>query len=54
MNNRRKLWSIFGPVIVACLLVLGFFALPWSSSHSQATLQKAADSLSPRVLKQLD
>lgn len=51
MNNRRKLWSIFGPVIVACLLVLGFFALPWSSSHSQATLQKAADSLSPRVFK---
>ena len=49
MNNRRKLWLIFGPVIVACLLVLGFFALPWSSSHSQATLQKAADSLSPRV-----
>lgn len=50
-NNRRKLWSIFGPVILACVLVIGLFALPWGKTDSPATLQKAADSLDVTVFK---
>lgn len=51
MTNRKKLWSIFGPVIIAVLLVLIFFALPWNPHHSRSTEQRAAVSLSPTVFK---
>ena len=51
MTKKHQLWSIFGPVIVAGILALLVFALPWKSEHSQATLQKAAVSLSPNVFK---
>lgn len=32
MHNGKKLWSIFGPLIVACLLVVLLFSLPISKS----------------------
>lgn len=51
MTNKKKLWSIFGPVIVAAILVLVFFCLPWSGHHSAKTEQRAAVSLSPTVFK---
>ena len=51
MTNKKKLWSIFGPVIVAALLAFIFFCLPWSGHHSAATEQRAAVSLSPTVFK---
>ncbi|WP_251546053.1 D-alanyl-lipoteichoic acid biosynthesis protein DltD [Limosilactobacillus caecicola] len=51
MTNKKKLWSIFGPVIVALVLVFIFFCLPWSGHHSAKTEQKAAVSLSPTVFK---
>lgn len=51
MINKKKLWSIFGPVIVAAILVLIFFCLPWSGHHSAKTEQRAAVSLSPTVFK---
>ena len=51
MTDKRKLWGIFGPVIIAGLLALGVFAIPWHSNHSKATLQRAAVSLSPAVFK---
>lgn len=51
MHNGKKLWSIFGPLIVACLLVVLLFSLPISKKHSAAIEHKAAVSLSPVVFK---
>lgn len=51
MTNRKKLWSIFGPVIIAAILAFLFFCFPWSGNHSAKTEQKAAVSLSPTVFK---
>ena len=51
MTNKQKLWSIFGPVLIAAGLALVVFAIPWKSNNSPATLQKAAVSLSPNVFK---
>lgn len=51
MSNRKKLWHIFGPLIVAVLLTVGMFLIPWQVHFQPATLQRAADSLSPTVFK---
>lgn len=51
MHNGKKLWSIFGPLIVACLLIILLFSLPISKQHSAAIERKAAVSLSPVVFK---
>lgn len=51
MSNRKKLWTIFGPLIVAVMLVVGVFLVPWKVHYQPATLQRAADSLSPTVFK---
>lgn len=51
MTNKKKLWSIFGPVIVAAILAFVFFCLPWSGHHSAQIEQRAAVSLSPTVFK---
>lgn len=51
MTNRQRLWRIFGPVIVACLLVVIVMAIPWNGHHSQKTLRRAAVSISPTVFK---
>lgn len=51
MTNRKRLWTIFGPVILAGLLVIGFICLPWSGHHSDLAKREAAVSLSPLVMK---
>lgn len=51
MHNGRKLWSIFGPVILAFVLVLVLFSLPIENKHSLKTEKQAAVSLSPIVFK---
>ena len=51
MHSRRKLWSIFGPVILAFALVLILFSLPIKNKHSLQTEKQAAVSLSPIVFK---
>ena len=51
MSNRKKLWSIFGPLIVAILMVMVVFLLPWKFNNTPAIEQKAADSLSATVFK---
>lgn len=40
-----------GPVIIAALLAIVFFTIPWPSHHSSTVEQKAAVSLSPTVFK---
>lgn len=49
--TKRKLWRIFGPVIIAVLLIVGLFSLPIGNHHSLLTEKKAAVSLSPLVMK---
>ena len=51
MHNRRKLWSIFGPVILAFVLIVVLFSLPIKNKHSTAMEKQAAVSLSPVVFK---
>ena len=51
MHNRRKLWSIFGPVILAFVLVVVLSSLPIKNKHSTAIEKQAAVSLSPVVFK---
>lgn len=51
MHNGKRLWSIFGPVILAFLLVGILFSLPIKGHHSTATEKQAAVSLSPVVFK---
>lgn len=51
MHKGNKLWSIFGPLIVACLLVVLLFSLPISKKHSAKIEHQAAVSLSPVVFK---
>lgn len=51
MTNRQRLWRIFGPVIVACVLVALVLVIPWHEHHSNKTIQRAAVSISPTVFK---
>lgn len=51
MHNSKRLWSIFGPVILAFVLILILFSLPISGNHSTTTEKRAAVSLSPVVFK---
>lgn len=51
MHNGKRLWSIFGPVILAFLLVVILFSLPIKKQHSLTTEKQAAVSLSPIVFK---
>ena len=50
----KQLWLVLGPLFVAALLCLLVFAYPWSGKRSQATLQRAAVSLSNVVFKNRD
>ena len=50
----KQLWLVIGPLFVAALLCLLVFAYPWSGKRSQATLQRAAVSLSNVVFKNRD
>lgn len=51
MTNRKRLWYIFGPVILAFVLILILFTMPLGSHYSAKTEQRAASSLSPVVFK---
>lgn len=51
MHNSKRLWSIFGPVILAFVLVLLLFSLPIKKNHSLQTEKQAAVSLSPVIFK---
>lgn len=51
MTNRKRLWYIFGPVILALVLILILFTVPLNPHYSSATEKKAASSLSTTVLK---
>ncbi|KRM71555.1 D-alanyl-lipoteichoic acid biosynthesis protein DltD [Lacticaseibacillus brantae] len=49
---KKTLWRVLGPLAVAVVLVLGVLLLPFTlGTPSQATLTKAASSLSDNVLK---
>lgn len=48
---KRRLLQLFGPVLLACVLVGGMFLMPLPQGQaSQQTVKKAAVSLSPNVL----
>lgn len=48
---KKRLWLIFGPVILACALVLGVLLVPMPQGHvSQKTLREASVSMAPNIL----
>ena len=49
--NRPTVWGVFGPVVVAFCLLGSLFALPLHPKYSERTIQRAAVSLSPNLLK---
>ena len=52
MNNKRKLWQIFGPVICAFVLLGILFLVPWHfSGKSDSALFKASVSRSNNIFK---
>ena len=52
MNNKRKLWQIFGPVFCAFVLLGIIFLVPWHfTNNSNSSLFKAAVSRSNNVFK---
>ncbi|MFD1671729.1 D-alanyl-lipoteichoic acid biosynthesis protein DltD [Agrilactobacillus yilanensis] len=52
MKRRRRLWQIFGPLIVAAVAITMIMVLPISFKQANSkTVEKAATSLSANVLK---
>lgn len=51
MHNGKRLWSIFGPVILAFVLILVLFSLPIKKNYPLQTEKQAAVSLSPVIFK---
>ena len=52
MNNKRKLWQIFGPVICAFVLLGMLFLIPWHfTNSSDSFLFKASVSRSNNIFK---
>ncbi|MDF7637468.1 D-alanyl-lipoteichoic acid biosynthesis protein DltD [Leuconostocaceae bacterium ESL0958] len=52
MSNKKKLWQIFGPVLVALGLVGLVFFLPFKAAHySQQDLREASVSFSRNIIK---
>lgn len=52
MSNKKKLWQIFGPVLVAFALLALIFLLPFSLTHySQKSLQESSVSFSTQLVK---
>lgn len=48
---KKRLWLIFGPVILACVLVLGVLLVPLPQGHlNQKTLREASVSMAPNIL----
>lgn len=51
MNNKKKLWSAFGPVLFAFIAVYAVLHFDWTSKFSNNTIYKAAISQSATVFK---
>ncbi|MFT8393474.1 MAG: D-alanyl-lipoteichoic acid biosynthesis protein DltD [Liquorilactobacillus ghanensis] len=51
MKKNYRLWSIFGPIIIAVLLLIGLFMLPLNFKVSSKTLKEAAVSLDTATFK---
>ncbi|MBS9337012.1 D-alanyl-lipoteichoic acid biosynthesis protein DltD [Fructobacillus parabroussonetiae] len=52
MSNKKKLWRIFGPVLVAFGLLALVFLLPFSlTNYSQKSLQESSVSFSNQLVK---
>lgn len=51
MNNKRRLWHIFGPVLCAVILLLVIFLLPWERTFSKGSIYQAANSQTTTVFK---
>lgn len=48
---KKRLWQIFGPIVLAGALVLGILLTPWHFGDlNSATMQKAAVSMAPNIL----
>ncbi|MHC3377641.1 D-alanyl-lipoteichoic acid biosynthesis protein DltD [Ligilactobacillus equi] len=49
---KKRLWNIFGPVILAGLILIGLLFIPFNTGQSsQSTLDKAAVSLNKNIFK---
>ncbi|WP_251716383.1 D-alanyl-lipoteichoic acid biosynthesis protein DltD [Lactobacillus agrestimuris] len=51
MNNKRRLWQIFGPVLCAFILLVAVFLFPWERTFSKDTIYEAANSQTNTVFK---
>ncbi|RVU71435.1 MULTISPECIES: D-alanyl-lipoteichoic acid biosynthesis protein DltD [Lactobacillus] len=51
MNNKRRLWQIFGPVICAVILLIVVFLIPWERTFSNKAIYEAANSQNTTVFK---
>lgn len=49
---KKKLWQTFGPLLVACCLLVILYLIPWKLMvHDKKTIQSAAISLDANVLR---
>ena len=51
MNNKRRLWHIFGPVLCAFVLLLVIFLMPWERTFSRDAIYQAANSQTNTIFK---
>lgn len=51
MKKNYRLWPIFGPIIIAVLMLIGLFLLPLNFKVSSQTLKEAAVSLDTATFK---
>ncbi|WEV51112.1 D-alanyl-lipoteichoic acid biosynthesis protein DltD [Lactobacillus sp. ESL0731] len=51
MNNKRRLWQIFGPVLCAIILLLVILLLPWERTFSKDSIYQAANSQTTTIFK---
>lgn len=52
MKNGKKLWQIFGPVLIAIVAALAIFLIPWQGlTPSKHAVEKAAVSMSTNVYR---
>ncbi|MCI1943302.1 MAG: D-alanyl-lipoteichoic acid biosynthesis protein DltD [Lactobacillus sp.] len=51
MNNKQRLWQIFGPVICAFILLICVFLLPWGRTFSPQNIYRAAISQNNNIFR---
>lgn len=51
MNNKQRLWQIFGPVICAFVLLICVFLLPWGRTFKPQIIYRAAISQNNNVFR---